>query len=66
MHTHFGSVFLLRLSFIFVRYFCTLREFLGIGVCHDTRAKITGLSKLDSDTLTEALLLKHYILKPYY
>lgn len=47
-------------------YFCTLREFLGIGVCHDTRAKITGLSKIDSDTLTETLLLKYYILKPYY
>lgn len=62
MHTHFVSVFFVT-AFI---YFCTLREFLGIGVCHDTRAKITGLSKIDSDTLTETLLLKYYILKPYY
>lgn len=56
MHTHFDSVFFVT-AFI---YFCTLREFLGIGVCHDTRAKITDLSKIDSDTLTEILLLKHY------
>gem|GEM_PF-5205107 len=32
---------------------------LGIGARHDTRAKITGLSKLGLDTLTETLLLKH-------